>query len=115
LPLMPKQHLDGISVVPALDTEMPYRGPIFWHSPLGRPSSTGDTNASALRQGRWKLIDWYDEDVVELFDLHEDAGEQKNLAQADPERSAALLRKLRNWREANARNANLHGKTKKKR
>jgi arylsulfatase A-like enzyme len=110
LPLRPEQHLDGVSVVLALDAQMPYRGPIFWHSPLGRPDSTGDTNATALRQGRWKLIEWYDENVVELYDLHEDPGEQKNLAESDPERSAALLKKLQTWREANARNAKLAAK-----
>lgn len=114
LPLRPEQHLDGISVLPALDAHMDYRGPIYWHSPLARPDSTGDTNATALRQGRWKLLEWYDEGRVELYDLHNDPGEQKNLADPDPERTAALLRKLQTWREADARNAKLAPKKSKK-
>ena len=41
-----------------------------------------------------KVIQWLDEDLVELFDLSKDEGEQNSLADSQPERTASLLKKL---------------------
>ena len=51
-----------------------------------------------MRDGAWKLVEHYDSDEVELFNLATDAGEGRNLAKAEPERTAALRRRLRDWR-----------------
>jgi arylsulfatase A-like enzyme len=99
LPLRPYDHLDGQSFVPALQGQ-PYTraGELYWHSPVGRPTSTGDENSSAIRDGDYKLIDWYDRGYTELFNINEDPGEHINLADTETAVAGALYTKLNNWR-----------------
>ena len=100
LPLRPKQHLDGVSYVDTLkgkNVERP--GPIFWHSPMGRPTSTGDTNCSVIRDGDWKLFDFYDEDRIELYNLAADPFEAKDLSKKEAARAKELLKQLRDWKQ----------------
>jgi arylsulfatase A-like enzyme len=59
---------------------------------------------SAIREGTYKLIKFYDNDSLELYDLSKDIGEKKNLAGQSPELAARLARKLDHWlRETDAR------------
>ncbi len=100
LPLQPQHHLDGISIVPSLKGNALVREkPIFWHSPLSRPYSTGDTDSSAVRVGDYKLIEWYNAKHVELYDLSKDLGEQNDLSAAMPEKTQELLAVLHDWRK----------------
>jgi|APSaa5957512622_1039677.scaffolds.fasta_scaffold55780_3 arylsulfatase A-like enzyme len=109
LPLMPEQHVDARSYVPAL-RGLPFeRGSTFWHSPLSRPSQTGDTNCTAMRKGRYKVLDWYDDGLVELYDLSQDVGEKQNLAGKRTDKTQVLLSELRRWRETTALNAKVSG------
>ncbi len=62
------------------------------------------TPASAVRDGDWKLIHYYEGDRRELFNLANDPGETSNLATALPARTQALQAKLNTWRqETNAK------------
>lgn len=97
LPLSPNEHLDGVSYMPALAGKETQRAAMYWHSPLGRPSATGDRNSSAIIDGNWKLIHWYDDGVFELFNLIQDKEEQNNLAQSQPKRVKELHEKLSLW------------------
>lgn len=100
LPLLPERHLDGVSIVPSLKGQPFARvKPLFWHSPVSRPSSTGDTDCSAVRIGDFKLIEWYNANHVELYDLSKDLGEHNNLAEAMPEKTAEMLAALHDWRK----------------
>lgn len=100
LPPRPKQHLDGISYTDTLKGEKAVRpGPIFWHSPMGRPTSTGDTNCSVIRDGDWKLFEFYDEDRVELYNIKKDPYEIVDLSIQEPDRTAELLKTLRGWKK----------------
>ena len=100
LPLIPKQHLDGISFVPVLrGEEATARHVAFWHSPVGRPWSTGDENASVIRVDDYKLIDWYDKGKLELYNLDMDPGERIDLSDSMPEKRDELYRKLKAWRK----------------
>lgn len=45
-----------------------------------------------------KLIEFYDNNTVELYDLGKDPGEQKDLAATMPEKAAQLRRMLDEWR-----------------
>jgi len=94
-PLLPKQHVDGRSYEAALRGETYQRDPMFWYKWQARPDSTGDTRAMSLIEGNYKIVEWIDEDLVELFDLSKDIGERKNLAETMPERTKAMLAKLR--------------------
>jgi hypothetical protein len=50
--------------------------------------------------GNWKLIEFYDKDKVELFNLSEDIGERNDLAEQFPERRDELLARLHSWQES---------------
>ncbi len=100
LPLIPKQHLDGISLVPVLKgKEKTARHVAFWHSPVGRPNSTGDENCSVIREDDYKLIDWYDEGRVELYNLSMDPMERIDLSESAPQKRDELYKKLVDWRK----------------
>jgi arylsulfatase A-like enzyme len=97
LPARPKQHLDGVSFVPLLKGDSLARGPVFWHYP--HYGNQGGAPGGAVREGDWKLIEWYEGNRVELFNLKDDLGERHDLADAQPEKVKALLAKLQAWRQ----------------
>ncbi|MFK7788465.1 MAG: sulfatase [Phycisphaeraceae bacterium] len=91
LPLLPKQHADGVSLVPVLKDPNADLGrdAIIWHYP--HYGNQGGSPASAIRAGDWKLIEWYGPGRgLELYNLVDDIGEKNNLVKAEPE----LARKL---------------------
>ena len=96
LPLQPKQHLDGVSLVPLLKGGQQARGPIFWHYP--HYGNQGGAPGGAVRDGDWKWIEWY-EGGMELFNLRDDPGEKRNLAKENPAKAKALQAKLAAWRK----------------
>ncbi|MBM4020548.1 MAG: sulfatase [Planctomycetes bacterium] len=92
------RELDGVSIVPALrQTGRPARDAVYWHYPHYHPG--GATPGGALRAGDWKLIEFFEDNHVELYNLKDDLGETKDLAPAMPDRAADLRRKLAAWRE----------------
>ena len=96
LPPLPHQHLDGTSLVPELQgTDSPER-PIFWHYP--HYSNQGGSPFCAVRADGFKLIEWYEDNRVELYDLRNDIAEKNNLATDKPETAAALTARLHGWR-----------------
>jgi arylsulfatase A-like enzyme len=100
LPAQPKQHLDGVSLVPLLKDPSATieRQPLFWH--YAHWGNQGGIPGSVIRDGNWKLIDFYWGKQPELFDLATDPGEQNNLAADQPEQVKALLAKLNAWRQS---------------
>jgi arylsulfatase A-like enzyme len=98
--LDPRQTLDGLSILPVLrdpEVRLP-RDTLFWHYPLKKPHFLGGRSSGAIRQGDWKLIELFDTGELELYNLAEDQGEQKNLADAMPELATRLREALRAWR-----------------
>lgn len=103
LDLSPKHHVDGESYLEALKGKNYQRSPMFFHSPIPRPGSTGDTSSSAIIEGKWKLIHWFEADRYELFDISNDIGEKQNVAAQNPDIVQSLTEKLTAWlKEANA-------------
>jgi len=97
-PLKPAQHLDGVSFLPLLKGEMTPRGQaLFWHYP--HYSNQGGTPHGAIRDGDWKLIEWYEDGALELYHIPQDLGEQNNLATQQPKQVKALHEKLIAWRQ----------------
>lgn len=94
LALDEKQHIDGVSYSAALDNVEQKRKSMFFHSPLARPESTGDTTASSLIKGEWKIIRWYDRGVDELYHLPSDIGEKKDLSKVETAKMAEMVRAL---------------------
>ncbi len=104
LPLIPEQHCDGMSFAPLLrgDTNAPDRGPMFWHYP--HYGNQGAFPGAAVRLGDYKLIEFFEDNHVELYNLKRDLGERHNLAEAMPEKTAELRALLHAWqRECGAR------------
>jgi len=101
LPLMPKQHVDGVSLVPLLKGGKLERAPLYWHYP--HYGNQGGAPCGAIRDGDWKLIEWYEDGHLELYNLKDDIGETKDLAQSNTAKVKELHEKLIAWRkEVNA-------------
>ncbi len=96
LPLRPRQHRDGVSLVPLLQGGTLPERPLFWHYP--HYSNQGGGPSGAIRLGDFKLIEWFEDMRVELFNLQDDLGEQHDLAARMPEKVAALRQQLHDWR-----------------
>lgn len=99
LPPKAAQHVDGLSLVPLLrGADAPRRDGIFWHYP--HYGNQGGAPGGAIRAGDWKLIEWYEDGKLELFNVKDDVGEKKDLAGAEPEKARALAARLGAWRES---------------
>jgi arylsulfatase A-like enzyme len=100
LPARPHQHVDGLDLRPVLTGGKPLgRGSIFWHFPHynDHPHSVP---SGVVRRGDWKLIETFDPAGIELYNLAKDLGETRNLASAEPGRTAELRRELEEWRRS---------------
>jgi len=93
LSLKPEQHCDGLSLVPLLKQQGNLkRDALYWHYP--HYSNQGSAPASAIRAGDYKLIEFYEDNHIELYNLKNDIGETANLADKMPEKAAELKKKL---------------------
>ncbi len=98
LPALPDQHQDGRSFVPALKAQDYQRGPIYWHFP--HYSNHGfQSPGGAIRSGRYKLLEYYENGTVQLFDLENDIGERNDLAKTKPDIADRLTKMLHDWRD----------------
>jgi arylsulfatase A len=97
----PDQRLDGISLKPLLaQTGTPGRDELFWHYPHHQHYQLGGTTPyGAIHKGDFKLIEFFDDMRVELYDLGKDIGEQRNLAAQMPAKVEELRRRLHEWRK----------------
>lgn len=93
----PQQHVDGQSIVVALKGGSLPERPLFWHYP--HYSNQGGAPHGAVRLGNYKLIEWYEDMKVELFDLQADLGELHDLARQLPDQANELRALLHDWRK----------------
>ncbi|QTD38495.1 sulfatase [Polaribacter batillariae] len=90
---------NGKSFLPILKNKEKWNNrTVFWHSSKARPVSTGDTKSSAIRKGNYKLIHWYKEKRVELYDMAKDPSESNDLSKEKPQLVAQLLKELNTWK-----------------
>jgi len=84
------------------------RDAIYWHFPAylngyrgmveeGYRRGWRATPCSAIRSGDWKLIEYFEDGGVELFNLASDPGEAENIAEQSPEKAREMLGMLRAW------------------
>ena len=96
LPARPEQHCDGVSLMPLLaDSGRFEREAIYWHYP--HYSNQGGRPACSLRAGDWKLIRFFEDERMELYNLREDISEQHDRAATQPELAARLNALLTDW------------------
>lgn len=98
LPLMPEQHQDGISFLPVLRGENIERGAIYWHYP--HYGNQGGTPGCSIRWGDYKLIEFFEDNRIELYHLREDISEENDLSETLPDLARKMQQMLANWRDS---------------
>lgn len=107
------QPVDGVDISPLLRGQTIPERSVFWHYPLylqgigltidlpgGKTYTWRGFPSTTLRRGDWKLIEFHEDNTVALFNLKDDPGEQKNLAESKPELTAKLRAELDAWQAA---------------
>ncbi|GAB3662356.1 sulfatase [Echinicola sediminis] len=101
--------LDGNSLKSVLEGEQEMlERALFWHFPIYLEAYNVNDNenrdalfrtrpGSVIRKGDWKLHYYFEDDDVELYNLSEDVGESKNLAETNPEKTEEMLMLLKKW------------------
>lgn len=92
--------IDGKSFTSLLSgkTEAFAERPLYWHYP--HYHGGGATPYSAVRDGNYRLVEFFEDSRIELYDLAADVGEKKDLAQEKPEIAAKLRKQLDDWRKS---------------
>ncbi|HAM10972.1 MAG: sulfatase [Bacteroidetes bacterium GWA2_40_15] len=93
--------IDGMSILSVLlnpDMEMLAERPLYWHYPhfsnqMGRP-------AGAVRFGKYKLVELYESNTLELYDLEEDISESQDLSGQMVGKTDEMHKMLINWRSS---------------
>ncbi len=67
---MPDAHADGADLKPLLQGKQIADRPLIWHYP--HYGNQGGEPSGIYREGNWKLIHYYEDDRVELYDLAQD-------------------------------------------
>lgn len=103
-------HLDGVSLLPLMNGAEEWNPmPQFWHFPIylqpynaevddGRDPLFRTRPGSAMRMGKWKLHEYFEDGAIELYDLEQDGGERQDVARLYPEKTEELHRMLTRWR-----------------
>ncbi len=102
----PKIPLIGESLVGPLteQAELPQRN-LIWHFPAyleGKSSLHGNwrtTPAASIVRGKWKLLEFFEDNRRFLYNLEQDISEQQNLAEKEPELVQNLAQTLSSWRQ----------------
>lgn len=92
----PTQPVDGVSFTPLLEGEGALeRDALYWHYP--HYGNQGGSPTSAIRVDNWKLISFFEDNRVELYNLHLDIGETQDVSEQEPERVVRLQQYLQTW------------------
>lgn len=89
--------LDGLSLAPLFRGDSLPSRPLFWHFPHYHGS--GNRPSGVVRDGNYKLLEWFEDGRVELYDLASDSTETHDISAERPQMAVRLLRLLRDWRE----------------
>jgi arylsulfatase A-like enzyme len=92
--------VDGVNLEPVLRNPSANLGrkDLFWHYPHYHSQGTGPY--SAVRSGDWRLVEFHEDNHIELYNLADDIGETRELADEEPERALELKERLQTWRES---------------
>jgi len=88
---------EGKSFVPLVRGKKMTRGPIYWHFPHYRNHGM-QSPGGAIREVDYKLLDYFENGTVQLFNLRNDIGEQHDLSKIEVKKTKELKAKLDKWR-----------------
>jgi arylsulfatase A-like enzyme len=93
------EQVDGLDLTPVLRDPAATleRAAIYHHYPHYYATTTP---VSGIRAGDWKLLEYFEDGRLELYNLRDDPGESRNLADEEPAQRDQLLGRLRAWRES---------------
>lgn len=92
------EEIDGVSILSLLESDNMKERPLFWHYP--HYSNQGVEPGSAVRMGRFKLIDNFERECLELYDLEKDISEKNDISALNPIKTKELFKLLNDWRQA---------------
>lgn len=97
MPLRGQQHVDGVSFAKILsgEEEKLDRETVYWHYP--HYGNQGGTPGSSLRSGKWKYIEFYEDNSRQLYDLEKDISEEHDVAADYPELTEKFHKMLTSW------------------
>ncbi|WP_232225134.1 sulfatase [Seonamhaeicola sp. S2-3] len=96
VPLLPEQHIDGISLKPLLKGEyLKVKRPLYWHYP--HYGNQGGDPASIIQENTWKLIHYWEDGHEELYKLPSTEIDELNVISNYPEIAQKMSKKLMNW------------------
>jgi arylsulfatase A-like enzyme len=96
LPQIPEQHVDGVSITDLFKGgDVLDREAIYWHYP--HYGNQGGTPGASMRMGDYKLIEFFEDNNIELYDLKNDVEEDFNLVEKEPELAAKMHNMLKKW------------------
>ncbi len=103
-------HLDGESLLPLLENPQNEKylsdRPLYWHFPAYLEEGNSESKdtifrtrpVSVIRQGDWKLIENYEDNSLELYNIQEDPSEKQNLCETNPVKKNRLYDSLNKWK-----------------
>lgn len=97
----PGHDVDGVSLLPLMTGEpVGTDGPtdqrsLYWHYP--HYSNQGGFPGGAIREGKWKLVERYEDGRTHLYDLATDVGERHDVASEHADRVDAMRDRLHQW------------------
>lgn len=90
---------EGVSIIPLLKGKKIKDRPLFWHFP--HYSNHGmQSPGGAIRFGDFKLLEYFENNTVQLFNLKKDIGEQNDISAIDIKTTEQLRKMLHLWRES---------------
>ena len=102
--------LDGVSLLPTFKKKDLKPRSLFWHFPGYLQSYKADqdsaskffrtTPCSVIRKGDWKLIQYFEDGAIELYNLKMDPSEKMNLALKNEEKKQELFKRLQEWQKS---------------
>ncbi len=95
IPLKPEAHADGVSLKPLLNGEEIDDRPLFWHYP--HYGNQGGEPVSIIRKDNWKLIHYWEDNHIELYDLNSDLKESNDVSKENNELAENLHTQLMDW------------------
>ncbi len=110
LPDPKRQPQDGVSIVPLMTGKPITERAIYWHYPMylsgkvmvkpvfgTKRMQWRATPCSVMRQGDWKLMQFFENNAIELYNVKSDIGEMEDVSKQHPEKVARMLKELEAW------------------
>ncbi len=100
IPPVSDHPLDGVSLAPLMtgESRAVEERDLFWHFPHYHGS--GNRPGGAVLSENLKLVEWFEDGGLELYDLAADPGESVNLYASAPAVAEELRTRLAGWRDS---------------